>query len=375
MKRTLGFSLIELMVAITLALIVTAGVMSVFVGSKNSFQSTAGVAAVSDSGRFALNYLDNAVRDAGNMACGAPIRTIYNVNTAPSPLFTAVGPAPLLFFQPMTGFEAVNTGVGNAYGAVLTPGGTADWVSPPGWAAGLENAFTTLPSMPIKNNDVLVVRSSTQGGTTAFVTGSSANSVNLVGVPANWDAPQLAVISDCVKSLVFQISSKAGNTISHVAGGSPGNITSAFPGTINFDAGSQVTLMQTTAYYIGVGADGDGALFAADLSANTNSFTSAVTPISPNELVPDIEAMQILYGIDTNQSQTVSRYVAADQVTDFTTVMSVQIAVLAAGPLGSASPPNPARTYALLGTTVTAPVDTRLRQVFTINIAARNLLP
>lgn len=374
MKRARGFSLVELMVAITLALIVTAGVMSVFVGSKNAFQSTAGVAAVSDSGRFALNFLDNAVRDAGNMACGAPIRTIYNVSTAPSPLATAVGPAPLLLFQPMTGFEAVNTGVGSAYGAVLTPGGTADWVSPPGWPAGLQSAFTSLPAplMPIKNNDVLVVRSSTQGGTSAFVTASSANSLTMVGVPPNWAAPQLAVISDCVKSLVFQISNVAGNTIFHNAGGSPGNLTAAFPGTITFDAGSQVTLMQTTAYYIGVGADGDGALFSADLSASTNSFTSAT---SPNELVPDIEAMQILYGVDLNQQQTPSRYVTADQVTDFTTVMSVQIAVLAAGPLGSATLPNPARTYTLLGTTVTAPADTRLRQVFTINIAVRNLLP
>ena len=374
MKRALGFSLVELMVAITLALIVTAGVMSVFVGSKTAFQSTAGVAAVSDSGRFALNFLDNAVRDAGNMACGAPIRTIYNVNTAPSPLNTPVGPAPLLLFQPMTGFEAVNTGVGNAYGAVLTPGGTANWASPPGWAAGLQNAFTTLPSMPIKNNDVLVIRSSTQGGTPAFVTAAAATSLNMVSVPANWQAPALAVVSDCVKSLVFQISSIVGNTISHNAGGSPGNITGTFPATITFDAGSQVTLMQTTAYYIGVGADGDGALFSADLSPG-NSFTSAVTPISPNELVPDIEAMQILYGIDTNQTQTVSRYVTANLVNDFTTVMSVQIAVLAAGPIGSAPLPAAAKTYVLLGTTVTAPIDTRLRQVFTVNIGARNMLP
>jgi type IV pilus assembly protein PilW len=143
---------------------------------------------------------------------------------------------------------------------------------------------------------------------------------------------------------------------------------------LTFDAGSQVTLLQTTAYYIGVGADGDGALFSADLSPG-NSFTSAVAPISPNELVPDIEAMQILYGIDTNQSQTVGQYVTADQVADFTTVMSVEIAVLAAGPIGSAPLPTAARQFTLLGTQVTPPIDTRVRQVFTITIAARNMLP
>ncbi|HEY2782505.1 MAG TPA: PilW family protein [Steroidobacteraceae bacterium] len=374
MKRALGFSLVELMVAITLALIVTAGVMSVFIGSKSAFQSTSGVAALSDSGRFALNFLDNAVRDAGNMACGAPIRTIFNVGPS-SPLNTPAGPAPLLLFQPMTGFEAVNTGAGNAYGTVLTPGGTADWNAPPGWPAGLQAAFTSLASMPIKNNDVLVVRSSTQGGTPAFVTASAGNSLTLVNAaPATWNS-QLAIVSDCVKSLVFQISSGGGsNTITHNVGGSPGNLSSTFPATLTFDAGSQVTLLQTTAYYIGVGADGDGALFSADLSPG-NSFTSAVAPISPNELVPDIEAMQILYGIDTNQSQTVGQYVTADQVADFTTVMSVEIAVLAAGPIGSAPLPTAARQFTLLGTQVTPPIDTRVRQVFTITIAARNMLP
>jgi type IV pilus assembly protein PilW len=373
MKRARGFSLVELMVAITLALIVTAGVMSVFIGSRSAFQSTAGVAAVSDSGRFALNFLENAVRDAGNMACGAPIRTIFNVGPG-SPLNTPAGPLPLLLFQPMTGFEAAGTGVGTGYAAGVVPGVVGNWDSPVGWPAGLDNSFTSLASLPILNNDILVVRSSTQGGTPYFVTGAGTNNLTLVSAPTNWTAGQLAIVSDCVKSVVFQISNVAGNVISHNAGGFPGNLSSTFPATVTFADGSQVTLLQTTAYYIGVGADGDGALFSADLSAG-NSFTSAIPPISPNELVPDVEAMQILYGVDTNQSQTVGQWLTADQVTDFTAVMSVQIAVLAAGPLGSATLPTVAKTYNLLGTTVTAPIDTRIRQVFTISIAARNMLP
>ena len=130
-------------------------------------------------------------------------------------------------------------------------------------------------------------------------------------VPATLAAGDLAVISDCVKSLVFQISSIGGTTINHATGGVPGNLTNTFPPQVNFDPGSEVTLLETTAYYIGVGADGDGALFSADLSPG-NSFTSAV---SPNEMVPDIEAMQILYGLDTT-NRTVGQWVTADQVPD-----------------------------------------------------------
>ena len=52
-----GFSIVELMVAITLALIVTAGVMAAFLGSRSSFMTTSGTSAVSDNGRFALDFL------------------------------------------------------------------------------------------------------------------------------------------------------------------------------------------------------------------------------------------------------------------------------------------------------------------------------
>lgn len=372
MMRSRGFSLIELMVAITLALIVTAGVMSVFVGSRSAYQSTAGVAAVSDSGRFALNFLEGAVRDAGNMACGAPVRTIFNVGPG-TPLNTP--PFPTLAFQPMTGFEALNTGPTGAYSASVVPGAAANWNSPIGWAAGLDASFGTLAAQPVVNNDILVVRSSTQGATPVYVTNvGTPNSFDVTNIPAAFIGGKLAIISDCVKSLIFQISAVGGSTITHNTGGLPGNLTNTFPPQVNFDLGSEVTLLQTTAYYIGVGADGDGALFSADLSAG-NSFTSAVTPISPNELVPDIEAMQILYGLDTVGTRTVSQWVTADLVPDFTAVMSVHIAVLAAGPLGSVPLPTVAKTYTLLGTQVTAPIDTRNRQVFDVTIAARNLLP
>jgi len=127
-----------------------------------------------------------------------------------------------------------------------------------------------------------------------------------------------------------------------------------------------VTPVDTRVYYIGKGADGDGALFVDDLNA-TGTFTA-------NELVPDIEAMQILYGLDTNNTQIVSEYVTADAVADFNTVMSVKIALLAASAPGSTHP-GAALTYNLLGTLVTAPADSRERQVFEETIAVRNSLP
>ena len=69
-----------------------------------------------------------------------------------------------------------------------------------------------------------------------------------------------------------------------------------------------------------------------------------------------------------------SEYVTADQVPDFNQVMSVKVAVLAASNPEALKPPAVAPTYQLLGTTVTAPADSRARQVFEVTVAVRNAL-
>jgi type IV pilus assembly protein PilW len=358
--RQRGFSLVELMIALVLALIVTAGVISVFVGSRSAYQATSGTAELTESGRFALNFMANALRSAGYMACTTASHTQGILNAGATPL-------PYSFNESLGGYEAKNTGVGQAY-SVAPPPVTADAIAGD-WATNpLGPLDAALTGLPIKNNDVLVVRSTLRNAQSVYVSaivdGASQFTVNTQGPLA---AGQIAVISDCSKGALFQISgvtAGANAVVTHNAGGVPGNNPAAFP--ISFSAGSQVTPVDTVVYYIGTGADGDAALFSYDLNA-TNTFTA-------NELVSDIEAMQILYGLDVNSTQTVGTYVTADQVVDFNTVMSVKIAILAASAPGSAHPTG-AVTYTLLGTQVTAPNDTRSRQVFEETIAVRNSLP
>lgn len=365
MIRPRGFSLVELMVAITLALIVTIGVLAVFQGSRSNFQATSGTAALTDGGRFALDFIQNSVRNAGYMSCNTAART--NV----SMLSPGATPLAFSFNEALGGFEATGTGPLGAF-TVATPPVAAD-TSTSDWTLGLDAA---LAGQVVQNSDVLVVRSTLHNAQSVYVS-SIANGASqfTVGSQGLLLANQLAVISDCQSSAAFQISGISGSgsnvVISFGTGGSPGNSTSTLP--VSFSIGAQVTPVDTVVYYIGKGADGDGALFAWDLYNGGNTFTN--NAFVPNELVPDIEAMQVLYGLDTTGSQTVSEYVTADQVPDFNTVMSVKVAVLAASAPGSVPVPKTAVTYSLLGTTVTAPMDTRSRQVFEITIAVRNSLP
>jgi type IV pilus assembly protein PilW len=359
MNRVRGFSMVELMVAITLALIVTTGVISVFVGSRSAYQATSGTAELTDGGRFALNFISNSLRSAGYMACttASNMQGILNV---------PITPLPYSFNEALDGYEAVGTGIGAAYAVAAAPvaggdGNPAHWIT----SGPSPNLDATLIGLPLTNNDILAVRSTLANAQSVYVStiadGSNQFTVNAQGPLL---VNQLAVISDCSKAVVFQITNIGAGVVTHNASGGPnGNGGPSFP--LSFSPGAEVTPVNTVVYYIGKGADGDGALFSYDLNAGINPGAS--------ELVPDIEAMQILYGIDTNKSQTVSQYVTADQVLDFNTVMSVKVAVLAASAPGSAK--GPALTYNLLGTTVTAPVDTRARQVFEQTIAVRNSLP
>jgi type IV pilus assembly protein PilW len=362
--------MVELMVAIMLALLVTGAVISVFIGARRAFQGTSGTGAVTDGGRFAVGFLEQAVRNAGFMACNTTQRQANVLSVVlPSLAYN--------FTEPLDGFEANNTGVGAAYTLVAPATQLASISADPStgdWVNGLDPALT---DMVVKHNDVLVVRSTLPGSQPAYLTTAAPNGANNFTVNSNgitnFAAGQIAVMSDCAKSAAFQVQAGSTTTVAFNSGGGPPGNSAAALG-MDFDLGAQVTPVTTAVWFIGPGADGDSALFSYTLNAAGVFPNSGPPNNGATEMVPDIEAMQILYGIDTTGTQTVSQYVTADQVPDFNSVMSVKIAILAASPLGSASIPSAALTYNLLGTIVTAPQDMRARQVFEVTVSVRNSL-
>jgi type IV pilus assembly protein PilW len=387
-ERVRGFSIVELMVAMTLALIVTAAVISVFVASRASYSRTTGTASLADGGRFALDYLQAAVRSAGYIVCNSANRTMTTLNAASfsTPLATNFG-------QSMAGYEASGTSAAGALvlaatsptSPIGTDANTGDWLG------GLD---ATLAGKVVKNNDVLVVYSTVPNSLPAYVSAivdgatnfkisgtgnalcatSSSGSCSLLS-----GGGQLIAISDCAKSAVMWSSAAltASGTDWVVTHDTTGGENSSSTLPLSFAVGSQVAPVQAAVYYIGQGDDGDGALFMLDPNGGANHHSM---PAAGTELVPDIEAMQILYGVDTTGTQTVSDYVTADQVpvigpSGWASVISVKIAVLAASELNAMQPPAaaaPTATYNLLGTTVTAPKDSRARQVFEMTIGLRN---
>lgn len=69
-----GFSLIELMIAMVLGIILTAGVVTLFVHSRQSFSQDENVARMQDEGRFALQEIARDVQMAGYV--GEPLLSV-----------------------------------------------------------------------------------------------------------------------------------------------------------------------------------------------------------------------------------------------------------------------------------------------------------
>lgn len=64
-KSNQGFSLIEAMIAITLSLLLLAGVLQIFLNNKNSYNLGSGFSQLQENGRFTTQYLSRTVRLAG----------------------------------------------------------------------------------------------------------------------------------------------------------------------------------------------------------------------------------------------------------------------------------------------------------------------
>jgi type IV pilus assembly protein PilW len=351
-KRQLGFSLIELMVSITLALILTGAVVSVFVGSRTAYQSTAGVGDMADSGRFALNLIGESVRSAGNIACDSAMTATSQTVVAGTTFINFYG-------QGVVGFEANGTTPPAALVLPANPvvGAANNWT--PNLDPAMTGAIPAGPGQPVKGSDVLVVRSSVARVAPVYTTADVApNAVTLAvtPLPVGMLVNAYAAVSDCTKSVIFSLPGGVG------AGATAVNLNAGLPG-VGFSAGAVVAPLTTTIYYIGTGSDGDSSLWRLEQVNGGPGFSA------PEELVPDVENMQVLYGVDSNPpTQTAGAYVTADQVGPLN-VVSIQVAFLVASPPGTKPVPVPP-PFNMLGTAVTVPGDNRSRQVFyaTINL-------
>jgi len=346
-----GFSLVELMVSVLIGAIITYSVLQIYLAQTQLYKTSNSQDIIQSMQNAIMNLITPTVRSAGFVGCGSMSTAVSNLNGGgPSPL-GSINTLPTL----ITGYN----GSGASY--TITGANVANGSSAGDWTPSLD---ATLVGNSQNGSDVFVVLGSAPDsfpiGISTIDAGTSFFVIQgLSGMALS--AGQFGSVSDCVKTVIFQVTGVGGGTtISHNSGGGPGaNSTSVFP--VDFQVGSQFVRIQQTAFFVGQGQGNQSSLMRAILVGN--AWT-----IQP--LIPGVEFMKVQYGIGTTGS--ISTYVSANAVTNWSQVYAIRLGFLIAGQPGSGTLGT--NQFNVLDTQVTVPNDTRLRHVFEITITLRNAI-
>lgn len=240
MRAVRGFTLIEMMVAIVMGMLLTAGIITLFSGTTGTNKIQDGLARLQENGRFALTRVDSDLRMLSGQYCS---------NFAGSSQATTNGPqmsqrAPWTFAASL-----------NLPDATPVTYGTATAVSPRLFVQGYEcSSGTCTPALPagfpavgtadgdrLQGTDVLTIRYLTGTGwpvSTAPVPSCASGGTITLDPQAGDDTPEtgnpvrqkfaagdIALYSDCQNPSLFPVAGYGGNVItlgSVLAGGAGG---------------------------------------------------------------------------------------------------------------------------------------------------------
>lgn len=341
--RQSGFSLVELMVAMSISLILLAGVLAVVFSSKTAYRQNERVARLQENGRAGVELMLQDMRAGGFHGCTRTVPFTNTLSTSTALLWN--------FAAPVQGYE---------------------FTGPASWTPALDSIIASardgsdiVAVRTVRPGRPLMTTSAGMSSTTADITVTKNSSDTIAnGTPV--------MISDCSAATVFGVSTftdgGATATLAHAAGAAvagvgPGNATDDVG--VQFKSGAQVVPVDTVVYYI------------RDSATVRNGVTNPalwriIGSGTPQELIEGIEVMQMLYGEDTDGDRLVNSYVTADAVTNWSNVISVTFAMLIRS-VEPNSPETDTRTYTLLPGTTAGPFNDRYERVlYTTTVALRN---
>ena len=323
--------MVELMVAMTLGLLLMAAVLQTFVGAKRTYEFQQEFSRIQENGRFAMNFLTKAIRQADYWGC------LKNAGVMDSNLEAVVGS------DPTVGFEAVNKGSSFALSSGLG-----------------------------ESPDLFTVRGGREGGIP--VTENSAGvqiKLDKINHPTgmNIDQGDILIVTDCIHGEIFQVTTtnSATKTVTHNSGipaVSPGNAAPAGLSNVYGPPDAVVYAADSMKFWIRTGAGGEPALVRG---SEYDALTGGV------ELVEGIENLQLLLGYDTNGDGVAESYAPPPPAAagDPSEVVAVQVNLVARSLRDNIT--DTSASFDFNGQTYT-PTDRRLRKVFTTNVAIRNRL-
>ena len=346
-RRQAGFSMVELMVALTLSLIMIGGVLSLVYSSKLTYLENERVAGTQEGGRAAFELLLRDLRGSGFQGCAQPVAGLVpsnNILTNPTSLLWDLN-------VPVQGYE----GSGGTFSPALDP------------------LLSGAASPPTANNDIIVIRTIRAGvpqlRTSKFI--NPGDDVTVTKTDTQKIVGNTFVISDCQAETVFAAAVTDGGTTATLTKTVAPAVPSNQSGDLlaSFAGGALVTPVDTVIYYIA--PSGSAAVQGGAVGPALWRIVSSSNNAVAEELIPGVERMELQYGVDTDGDAIVNEYDDADAVTNWSNVVSVRVAILVRSTQANSLEADQ-KKYTLLNQVVPAFGDHYQRSVYTTTITLRN---
>ena len=332
-RHAQGFSLIELMVSLTIGLVIAIAAFSAYLGASSSSKMTDAQSRMNEDGQAALMILSQQLRMTGNnpRQSNRTEESGRNPIYLPTPTFTL--PTPTFTFS------------AGAY--------TLATFRVRGCDGTFENVTSTTATIDSLN-------------TSTCVSGTSTTPADSIAV--NYEADQYNTLptsslipTDCLGNGLTQISTVLPT------------VTTTIPTIVTSTAAYYIA---ENRFYIGTSAT----ILSPSLYCKGNGGSGTQQP-----LVENIEDMQLWYGTVINTAVTlpptsatiapVAGYLRADQVvsqSDWNKVTSVRICVIVRSENPVVSQTASANYYKCDGTLDTTKTDRRLRHAYSTTVSLRN---
>ncbi len=339
-----GVSLVELMVAMVIGLVLIAGVIQIYLGTKSGYRLQEAMSRVQENGRFALTFLTNDLRMAGYPGGCRGI-----------------------------GAEAFEVTVN----VDRNGDGAADFDFTLDNIIGGDESFTAPAGAPARwadsNSDAVTISRAALGdtGTLASDMGNVNSPVVINGVGPN--VGEAVIIGNCQGADIFVATNVTGSgplTITHTnADNVSGNLSQRY---VTADP-VRILRFVTDTYYIGTNNNGTPADTSDDIPSLYRTGDRGTV-----ELVRNVEDLQVAFGRDTSGNGQADQYNPADTVgaNNWDQVVSLQLDMLLRSDQPVLPQPQP---YVFQNATVTAADDAdisdrRLRRWVRSTVALRNRL-
>lgn len=302
--RQVGFSIVELMVAILIGLIILAGVIQVVVTSKTTFIGQEEMSFIQENARYAMDVIGKDVQGAGYWGCAgsdAKVALVAGVSNANA--------------QPFLG--------------VLSVQGFADETNAP--VAYKDNLRALAGAV---KSESFIVRSfsgpainleSHAGTTLTLVENHNIQAGNYVGV----------VAEDCRRIGIFRASAVTANTIAYTAGQNngkttikpppteniicPGACTSTY--TQNYNPGTEILNYVSHAYYIGTST-------ALPTFPALKRMVLSNGTVSEEEIALGVEDMHLRYGVRDGGNLRYQKAEDVESANNWGKVVAVEVNLL-----------------------------------------------